>query len=802
VSVRFYSFDRFRVDSVKRLLLRDGAPVPLTPKAFDILVLLLQRSGGVVEKDDILREIWPDTVVEENNLARNISTLRKVLDDTPGQNRFIVTIPGRGYQFVGDVEESGAPPPHAPTAPSHPIVASGPSPAPGPPAGSPGLFIPGEPRLEPAGSDRLPQPNGGQAVADAQAREGSSRQTPLRALAVALVLITFAAVGYAIRTSRRPPPAEPASPTHQIWQLTFASGLQDEPSWSPDGRMVAFSSDRGGNLDIWIQSVDGGNPVQVTNSPEHDWQPDWSTDGRRLVFRSERGGGGLYVVPILGGAEQQIASFGYHARWSPDGKQILFQRSNFVGRVLGAKELYTVALDDRAPRKMLSAFLNEFGSFRTAWHPDSKRISVWGNHLKEGLTFWTVPLDGSGAPVKSALAPVVRERFKKASVRFADADDLPLSFLWSPSGDALYFEGNSRGVRNIWKVEVEASTLQWRLGPERLTTGADVNAGISLSRDGQKLAFAVRDDRIRLWSFQIDAASGRVAGAGEPITASAFDALSPVLSRDGTQLIFGAERGGTQELWRKSIVDGRETLVVAGDDFHRVGPVWSYDNSRVMYLRSRRDPAGGTSESELVTVPVSGGQEQVLRTEEQVDRLFDWSADGAWILAAAWPRPGAPYELILLPADAKSGAERRVLASDSQSNLWKARLSADQKWVVFTVPTEPGASAIYAVPAAGGDRVKITSGVFFDDRPRWSPDGRIVYFLSSRSGFFNVWARRFDSDRGAALGEPFAVTQFNDPAQTIPPRTVQLGMSISRDRLIIPIASASGNIWVLDGLNR
>ena len=98
---------------------------------------------------------------------------------------------------------------------------------------------------------------------------------------------------------------------------------------------------------------------------------------------------------------------------------------------------------------------------------------------------------------------------------------------------AQYLEGGGR-----------RPTLQWRLGPQRLTTGADVNAGISLSRDGMKLAFAVRNDRIRLWSFQIDAASGRVVDAGEPITAAAFDALSPVLSRDGTQLIFGVERGG------------------------------------------------------------------------------------------------------------------------------------------------------------------------------------------------------------------------------------------------------------------
>ena len=262
------------------------------------------------------------------------------------------------------------------------------------------------------------------------------------------------------------------------------------------------------------------------------------------------------------------------------------------------------------------------------------------------------------------------------------------------------------------------------------------------------------------------------------------------------------ERGGTQELWRKSIVDGRETLVVPGDRYQRVSPVWSYDNSRVMYLRTSHDSRGDAAGSEIVTVPASGGQEQVLRPAAQLERLFDWSADGSWILGAARRRTGVPYELVLLPADANSGAERRVLALDSQSNLWKARLSADQRWVAFTVPTGPGVSAIYAVPFAGGDRVKITSGEFFDDRPRWSTDGRIVYLLSSRSGFFNVWARRFDPEQGVALGEPFAVTGFNDPAQMIPPRTVQLGMAISRNRLIVPVASASGNIWVLDGMNR
>jgi DNA-binding winged helix-turn-helix (wHTH) protein len=97
---RCYAFGPFRVDVGKRLLKRDDVPVPLTPKAFDILVLFLQHRGEVVEKDDLVREIWRGQVVEENNIARHISTLRKALDDGPGMHRWIATIPGRGYQFI------------------------------------------------------------------------------------------------------------------------------------------------------------------------------------------------------------------------------------------------------------------------------------------------------------------------------------------------------------------------------------------------------------------------------------------------------------------------------------------------------------------------------------------------------------------------------------------------------------------------------------------------------------------------------------------------------------------------------
>jgi TolB-like protein/two-component SAPR family response regulator len=103
---RSYEFGPFRVDAANRLLLRTGVIVPLTSKVFDILLVFVQNSGRLLDKDDLMREVWPDSFVEEGNLARNVSTLRKALGASPNEHQYIVTVPGRGYRFVARVKES------------------------------------------------------------------------------------------------------------------------------------------------------------------------------------------------------------------------------------------------------------------------------------------------------------------------------------------------------------------------------------------------------------------------------------------------------------------------------------------------------------------------------------------------------------------------------------------------------------------------------------------------------------------------------------------------------------------------
>src|SRR5580658_143761 len=101
---QFYEFGPYRIDPDHRQLTRESKPVPLQPKAFDLLLVLVLNSERLVPKDDLMKAVWPGTFVEESNLAQNVFVLRKTLGDAVGENRYIVTVPGRGYRFAGKVQ--------------------------------------------------------------------------------------------------------------------------------------------------------------------------------------------------------------------------------------------------------------------------------------------------------------------------------------------------------------------------------------------------------------------------------------------------------------------------------------------------------------------------------------------------------------------------------------------------------------------------------------------------------------------------------------------------------------------------
>src|ERR1700751_3593379 len=100
---QLYEFGPFRVDPEKELLLRDNEAIPLAPKAFQVLLVLIRNKTEIVTKDELLKAVWSDTFVEETNLSRNIFLLRRALGESPQDHQYIVTVPGRGYRFAENV---------------------------------------------------------------------------------------------------------------------------------------------------------------------------------------------------------------------------------------------------------------------------------------------------------------------------------------------------------------------------------------------------------------------------------------------------------------------------------------------------------------------------------------------------------------------------------------------------------------------------------------------------------------------------------------------------------------------------
>lgn len=204
---------------------------------------------------------------------------------------------------------------------------------------------------------------------------------------------------------------------------------------------------------------------------------------------------------------------------------------------------------------------------------------------------------------------------------------------------------------------------------------------------------------------------------------------------------------------------------------------------------------------------VAGGDEQALTSAGPlVEPTWDWSADSTQILAGLMRGAPARRLLGLLPVSAAPHAEAqmRALTSHPDENLYQARFSPDERWISFCSArmNQAGISTISVIPATGGEWIRITDGHHFDDKPRWSPDGRIIYFISDRTGFFNVWGIRFDAATGRPVGEPFRVTAFDSPGQMILEDVRVMELALAADRLILPIMEVSGNIWILENVGQ
>jgi Tol biopolymer transport system component len=738
-----YAFGPFVLDTQRGLLFEDGAPVPLTPRVFELLSTLVQHEGELLTKDDLMKLVWAGTVVEENNLARQVSTLRKILHEHPGYHEYIVTVPGAGYRFVAPVSEVAV----RPSAPAAAPLASPPPPSPPPHSGR--------------------------------------RSMLAAALSATAALVLF--VTWNLGKSPRQ-----LAPQRSLWQLTFGTGLQQDPAWSPDGKRVAFASDREGNLDIWVQALGDAEPTRLTSSPARDSEPDWSPDGQWIAFRSDRDGGGVFIVRADGGPETRVASFGSRPRWSPSGASILFASAE-PGSA-GALRMYLVSRDGGAPRLVQHEALAGVNITSANWRPDGA-LSVWGRDEAHKWTFVTIPLEG-GSTARATIPDVVRDRL--------DSGQLALSsFVWAKSRAFLYFEGRAQAVHNIWRVGVAPDSTNWIEDPERLTTGPGADESLALSPDGDRLAFAITSGRTHTWSFGFDPVHGTITSAGEALTTGDREERSADAWADGSKLVFLASRNDRQELWERAS-NAQPRLLVSATQWSHSPPRWSPDGTRVAYQRSRRMPA--QPDRAVAVMAVEAQQEQLVTALGDKELIpSDWSSDAVSILGACRLRPEDLLGTCVLPMSGTAiDRSPRRISSDERVDMMQQRFSPNQRWVSFTaVPAaDRSVSTVYLMPAAGGQWTPVTDGSWYDDKPRWAPDGRALYFISNRDGWPEVWGRHIDPVAGQPQGGLFRVTSFAESRQLLSPSLAQMELSVSAKRIFLPMYEASGQVWILDGVAR
>ena len=770
-----YAIGPFILDGVRRTVWQGGVFVPLNGKTFEVLAMLITHRDRVVTKEELLKHIWPDTFVQENNLARHVSILRRLLGERPDQHGYILTVQGRGYRFVAPVVELTELPVEVTTRSADASRAEADR---SPAEADEALAVESESAVH------RPSP----APAVASGRVWGDHRMALGVLmgtAASLIAVLSAASFWA--------PGPVANPSESVLrQLTYGPDAQMTPTWAPDGRAFAYASDRDGNFDVYVQQTDDSDPVRLTSSPAQDMQPAWSPDGSWLAYRSERDGGGVYVMSPKGGPERRLADFGFNPQWSSDGSLVLLKSSEVERR--GRPRAYVVKLDGQTPREIRPDVTARFWSPAFAWHPDG-RVSFAGQTTSGEWKFVTASLDGVADVVSSIPDSIVES--KKA---------LGLSlgrFTWAPSGRTLYFEGRSHDASNLWSVDVDPSTLAWRGPLRRLTTGAGRDKGLTLTSDGRNLAFETATERTRIWAFRLDRRTGAVADAGQPLTTGAAGEYDAAVSHDGRQLVYRTVRDGRQELWQLSISDHTERRLLADAHAVRSVPRWSPDGASLSYLINfTRSDAKVQPEPALAVLSTTGGSERLLRSRDsRTVTPDDWSADGRSILGACRPNNRVHTAICLVPVD--SDAPATVVVSDPQRGLHNARFSPDQKWITFTADGEQPATATVRVQStSGGPVIPITDGRFLVDKARWSQDGRVIYFVSNRSGFLNIWGRRFDPAKGEAVGEAFQATRFEGPRQGLATDLNLVDFSARAGQLFVPVTERTAGIWVLEGVGR
>lgn len=698
---RLYEFDGFRLDPNERLLVRDGTPVTLTPKAFEMLVVLVGNSGRLLTKDELMRAVWADAVVEENNLDKNISALRKALGENGAGRKLIETVRGHGYRFNAVVTEIAA----------------------GQHNGDSPTVIPPSSLIE-AGNKKSP--------ANAWQRKSSW------GLAVLLLLAVVGALRFWPLKERQPD----SSHGINVTRLTNGGYIRTA-ALSPDGRYFAYTEQDGAAANLWLRQVAGGQPIRLVPEIEQTILGlTFAPDSQAVYFvlsGPNNPVGALYRVSALGGAVTKLLTgIISPVAAAPDGQRLAFIRLTERGE---GNSLVVADVTGGNERIVLTrSGLERFGQAGPGWSPDGKEVAcqILSGMTKTSDEVWRAV----GVDIQSGAQRLLTTQQWDGCGRMA----------WLRDGRGLVLVGTKLGESgttardSVWFISQPDGAVR------RITTDLSRHnhISVSVSDDGQSLLVLPFNRTSQIWSVEARGQREKAhydAHTVTQLTTGTGDGRAGIISlRDG-RVVYVARTGEHIDLWRMNGDGSQQQQLTTTPPFLEEASAPA-DGSFFVFASNH------TGYSHLFRVNRDGTNLRQLTSGESREIESDCSPDGRWVVYTSKSSlPGKIAEFNLWKIPAEGGTPVSLTDHAAQT----PHFSPDGQWISYGY-ADTKVGYVMVISANGGAPVKtfeLPNSTDFGVGCRWTSDGQALTYIVKGKTFDNLWRQPLDG------GAPQALTDFN-----------------------------------------
>ncbi|MGA2048538.1 MAG: protein kinase [Terracidiphilus sp.] len=557
--------------------------------------------------------------------------------------------------------------------------------------------------------------------------------------------------------------------------LTPATNFSQAPNLSADGKTIAYVSDRAeaGNLDVWLQRLPDGVPKRITRDPAIDESPSVSPDGHLVAFESSRNPPGIYLADEDGRSERLLVPGGHNPAFSPGGRLVLY----WTGTEYSLQPTGKLFLLDLNTGRSIQLASGMKDARTPVWNSDGRHILFAGcadtkRPFPACKDWWITSTDGETPRATGAIEVLISQGLR------------PSIYFGGWQGDAVVFSAAHNSSIGLWEIELNAAKAKVHGIAKQLISGDNRDFIVSSSIVGNSLAIGQWNPAVHIW---------RIEHAGSPARAKAtkitndpeFD-LGPSVSHNGRWLIFARGYSNDREIRVEDTSTGMERFL-RFDESTKYAPIIDDSGTTIAYEASENGVPG-------IWVATLGGPHNKLCSE--CGNPTGWLGDGKAILFgnAALTEVkvqdvagGRAHTILSVPG----GAVRDAVWSPENGFILFTVLKPDTNGQIFAARISPGADA------PDDHWVEISAASDFSRKPRWSGDGKTIYYLSKKDGNWCVWGQHFNSVLGRAAGNAFPVQHFHD--QKFSPAAINaagLNLSAGGDSLYLNVLETGGTIYL------